>query len=192
MLIGGLQKFTLSDFPGIPAAIIFTQGCNFCCPYCHNHQLIPMKSDNLLAPETILDFLRTKAGKLKGVVITGGEPTLQADLGETITKIKSLGYQVKLDSNGSNPELLQKLIDQRLVDYIAMDLKAPYDKYHLLCGKKINLQAIQKSVAIIKKSGVAHLFRTTVYEKYLQPEDIARIKQEISQDSPYKTQVCNL
>ena len=192
MLIGGLQKFTLSDFPNTPAAIIFTQGCNFNCPYCHNDQLIPLSSDQLISTEFVLEFLKEKIGKLQGVVITGGEPTIQSDLETILEQIKNLGYKTKLDTNGSNPQLLKKLIEGRLIDFVAMDIKAPWHKYDLLCGKKINLSAVQKSVEVIKETRIDHLFRTTVFEEHLKPADIEIIKEEISKNSPYKTQVCNL
>ena len=192
MLIGGLQKFTLSDFPNTPAAIIFTQGCNFNCPYCHNDQLIPLGSDQLISTEFVLEFLKEKISKLRGVVITGGEPTIQSDLETILEQIKNLGYKTKLDTNGSNPQLLKKLIEGRLIDFVAMDIKAPWHKYDLLCGKEINLLAVQKSVEVIKETKIDHLFRTTVFEEHLKPADIEIIKEEISRNSPYKTQVCNL
>ena len=192
MLIGGLQKFTLSDFPNTPAAIIFTQGCNFNCPYCHNDRLIPLSSDQLISTEFVLEFLKEKIGKLQGVVITGGEPTIQSDLETILEQIKNLGYKTKLDTNGSNPQLLKKLIEGRLIDFVAMDIKAPWHKYDLLCGKEINLSAVQKSVEVIKETKIDHLFRTTVFEEHLKPADIEIIKEEISRNSPYKTQVCNL
>jgi len=163
MLIGGLEKLTLIDYPGEVAAIIFTQGCNFRCQFCYNPMLVwPLedskmkyrKDHSLIEESDLFAFLRSRVGKLDGVVITGGEPTLHADLPEFINKIKALGYKVKLDTNGTNQEMLEKLINipltrgQNLIDYIAMDLKAPLDKYEKVTGAKVSLANIKKSVKI--------------------------------------------
>ena len=132
-IIGGIQKTTLIDFPQKVAAIVFTQGCNFRCGYCHNPELIETCHSELVSEafsnEKIFSFLKTRIGKLDGVVITGGEPTIQKDLYDFVKKIKSMGFSVKLDTNGTNPAIIEKLIKENLLDYIAMDIKAPLNKY---------------------------------------------------------------
>lgn len=189
MRIGGLQKFTLSDFPNTPAAIVFTQGCNFRCPFCHNGELLPARGNHEINRETVIEWLLSKKGKLEGVVISGGEPTLHHDLPEFLTEIRSMGYKVKLDSNGSRPEMVSHIIDQHLVDYIAMDIKAPWHKYNLLCGREVDSYAIQESIKIIANSGVEHLFRTTFATPLLSHEDLQIIKAYLPPESAHLIQV---
>ena len=135
--IGGLQKCSLIDYPEKLAAIIFTQGCNFKCPYCHNPELNAAQG-NPFDKRMILEFLKTRVGKLDGVVITGGEPTLHKNLPDFIAKIKGLGFCVKLDTNGTNPEMLKRLLDEKLIDYVAMDIKAPIQKYAQVVCMPVN------------------------------------------------------
>lgn len=184
MKIAGLQKTTLIDYPGKVAAIIFTKGCNFRCPYCYNIDLVkPSSKIKLISEREVLEFLKKRGKLLEGVVITGGEPTLQPDLIDFIKKIKQLGYLIKLDTNGSNPDQLLAISDKRLVDYIAMDIKGPLDKYHRITGTrehrntgtKIDLEKIKKSVEIIKNSGIDYEFRTTVVPTLLDKEDFEKI-----------------
>ena len=189
MLIGGFQSFTLSDFPGKPAAIIFTRGCNFKCPYCHNQHLL--KTSEQRSPsmeEGILSFMEKSTGMLEGLVVTGGEPTLQPDLMRFVSKIKALGFAVKLDTNGSDPQCLRELLDNNLIDYIAMDMKAPYRKYNALCGTVVNTATIRESTEVIVSSGVRHHFRTTMYPVLLGEEDIQEIKTLIPETSKYVVQ----
>jgi pyruvate formate lyase activating enzyme len=175
MKIGGLQKLSLIDYPGVPAAVIFTQSCNMTCPYCHNPQLVhPHLFETSISDEEIFNFLKKRQKLLKGVVITGGEPTLQKDLAEFITKIKNLNFFVKLDTNGANPEVLTDLIDKNLLDFIAMDIKSPENKYSLFL--KGDLDMIKKSFNIIQSSGIPHLFRTTYDTSILNEIDLATIK----------------
>jgi len=172
MIIGGLEKMTLIDYPGQLAAIVFTKGCNFRCHFCYNPLLVwpdketdekkYEKTCSTISEDEFFLFLQERQGKLDGVVITGGEPTLQPDLPEFIKKIRALGYKVKLDTNGTNPEILVKLLAEKLLDYIAMDFKAPFIKYEAVVGIKINCQNLEKSVKIIIGSGLPHEFRTTV------------------------------
>ena len=160
MLIGGFQPFTLSDYPGRPAAIVFTQGCNFRCPYCHNRSLRPL-SVAKPSPHTtkmVLEFMSHRQGKLKGVVITGGEPTLQDDLPKFLQELKRMEFSVKLDTNGSRPEVVTALLADGLVDYIAMDIKAPLEKYALLCGRSVDTNAINRSISIVASGGVPFPF----------------------------------
>ncbi|HPO83020.1 MAG TPA: anaerobic ribonucleoside-triphosphate reductase activating protein, partial [bacterium] len=125
MLIGGLHKLSLIDYPGKLSAVVFTRGCNFRCPYCHNPELIEDNGGDIIDEEEVFSFLDERKGKLDGVVMTGGEPTLQSDIAEFLEKVKRLGFFVKLDTNGSYPERIKELIDRKLLDYIAMDIKAP-------------------------------------------------------------------
>ena len=187
MNIGGFQPFTLSDFPGRTAAIVFVQGCNFRCPYCHNRQLWPPKSD--VATNTtendVLSYLRQRQGCISGLVITGGEPTLQTDLVNFIREVRRLGLAVKLDTNGSRPEVVETLFKEELVDYIAMDVKAPYTKYDLLCGGTVDESAIRKSIRIIAGSDIRHHFRTTFYPALLSESDLKSIRKMLPPTSDY-------
>ena len=190
MKIGGLIKFTLIDFPGRPAAVIFTQGCNFRCRYCHNPELVyPHLFTETVSDEEIFAFLQRRQGSLEGVVVSGGEPTLHDDLPAFIARIKALGYAVKLDTNGSRPEMLQELIDKKLLDYIAMDLKAPLDKYSLITGVETNPEIIRKSMDLIRQSGLAYEFRTTYDKEVLTEADIDALK-ALTQDTCFRVQEC--
>ena len=192
MKIGGFDKFSLVDFPGKISAIIFTQGCNFRCPFCHNGHLLPMTSkNNLISEKEILSFLKTRKNKLDGIVITGGEPTLQKDLKLFIKVIKSEGFKIKLDTNGSNPEVLQTLLKSQLLDYIAMDVKAPWEKYNLLTGVKVNIENLKKSISIIANSGINHEFRTTFVEPLLDEDDKVKILEMIPLNSFHHFQKFN-
>ncbi|MEN6445142.1 MAG: anaerobic ribonucleoside-triphosphate reductase activating protein, partial [Candidatus Cloacimonas sp.] len=145
MKIGGLQKFSLLDYPGELSAIIFTQGCNFRCPYCHNPELVdPIRYSPLLNTERVLRFLYKRHKKLSAVVITGGEPTLQEDLIPFLKLIKAMRYKIKLDTNGSRPEVLQEIIEQNLVDYFAMDIKAPIELYKIITRADLEPGTIEK------------------------------------------------
>lgn len=201
MIIGGLQKFSLLDYPGIVSAIIFTKGCNFRCHFCYNPMLVwpekkvgkfknmtsaqeaGEKKDHPLSylpqepieEDGLFDFLKVRQGKIEGVVVTGGEPTIHPDLPEFIKKIKNLGYLIKLDTNGTNPKMLGELIKKDLIDYIAMDIKAPKEKYEKVVGVKAGFKKIEKSVKIIKESNLPYEFRTTVAPGLLKKEDIAEM-----------------
>ena len=173
MRIGGFQKCTVIDYPGKVAAIVFTQGCNFRCGYCHNPALVlPQLYNQPYDERLILEFLRKRQGRLQGVVVTGGEPTIHNDLNIFLTKLKDLRYAVKLDTNGSRPDVLKNIIDQKLVDYIAMDIKAPLAKYEQIAGVPIHPTLIKKSITIIKASGIDHHFRTTLLKDVCAEEDI--------------------
>ena len=164
MNIAGLQKLTLLDFPGYTACTIFTSGCNFRCPFCHNSDLLT-KRENLIEESEFFDFLKSRKGKLDGVCITGGEPLLQHDLIAFIKKVRALGFLVKLDTNGSNYEQLKVILQEKLVDYVAMDIKNTPEKYHLSCGGNVNIENIKKSVELIKNSDIKHEFRTTIVKE---------------------------
>ncbi len=175
MIIAGLQKTTLIDYPGKIACIIYLAGCNFRCPWCYSSELVlPLKIVNQprFSEKEVFDFLRERQGLLEGVVLCGGEPTVNKDLPQFIEKIKNLpaspslggGYPVKLDTNGSNPEMLKNLVDTKLIDYVAMDIKASLNNpaYANLLGEGVKLEDIQKSVDFLKKGNVGFEFRTTV------------------------------
>lgn len=176
MIIGGFQRFSLIEYPEKISAIVFTQGCNFRCPYCHNPELINTQaSQNLISEENIFSFLEKRKNKLDAVVVTGGEPTLQPDLLEFLKKIKMMGYLIKLDTNGSHPDIIEKAIEQKLVDYLAMDVKAPLEKYREITNFDIEQNKIRHSIESIMNSRVDYEFRTTVIESQLSKEDILEI-----------------
>ena len=186
--IGGLAKYSLVDYPGKVAAVVFTQGCNFRCPYCHNQGLLKSKvsSSRLLDQGLVLEFLYKRQKQLDGVVITGGEPTLQPDLVDFIDTIKSLGYLVKLDTNGSRPEVLREVIAEGLVDYIAMDIKASLDKkkYDWVAGVAVDIGKIEESQNILRfcsQSNLAVEFRTTVDKNLLSSDDLFEIRNNANQ-----------
>lgn len=192
MRIGGLERFSLIDFPGVPAAVVFTRGCNFRCPYCHNGSLLAGEavSDDALSEKRVLSFLESRMGRLSGVVVSGGEPTIQSDLPRFLASIRVMGYAVKLDTNGSRPEMIEKVISSELVDYIAMDVKAPCELYPSLSGVSVDTDAVMESLSLIASSGLPHLFRTTVPPGLLTKEDVAAIRALIPKGSPYITQPC--
>ncbi len=163
MRIGGLQKVTLIDFPASIAAIIFVKGCNFACPFCFNRNLV-LGDLATISQRSILAFLKKRKKILDGVVVTGGEPVFQSDLGEFIRKIRKLGYKIKLDTNGSSPLTIQKLLKGKLLDYVALDIKAPLDeRYALAIGKKeFDFKIIVESLKLLLKSKIPFELRTTV------------------------------
>jgi len=177
MNLGGLEKVSLIDYPNKLAAVVFTQGCNFRCPFCYNPSLINIQksSENIISEEDIFVFLNNRVGKLEAVVISGGEPTIQKDLHDFIQKIKNLGFLVKLDTNGSNPETLEELIRKEMLDYIAMDLKASKDKYNQLTGIEVNFQKIEESIKLIKDSNIDYEFRSTLVPNFLEMDDINKM-----------------
>ncbi len=189
MFIGGLEKLTLTDFPGKTACIVFLVNCNFKCPYCYNKELTAYKffkksKRKLIPEEEFFEFLAENKKMLDGVVITGGEPTMSPGLIEFMKKIKKMGFSIKLDSNGSNPEKLKESIEKKLVDYIAMDLKAPLEKYKEITRSKVSPKKISESIEIISKSNIPHEFRTTLYPK-LKMNDFIEMAKLIPQEKWY-------
>ena len=162
MNIQGYQKLTLLDYPGKTACTVFTGGCNFKCPFCHNSPLVnsPVMYNSL--EQEVLQYLEKRKGLLDGVCITGGEPLLQKDIEDFILKLKGMGYSVKLDTNGALWERLKGILDKGLVDYVAMDIKSSLDTYNVASGCRVDTESIEKSVQEIVKSGVEYEFRTTV------------------------------
>jgi pyruvate formate lyase activating enzyme len=190
MKIGGLQKVSLIDYPGKICAIVFTQGCNFRCPYCHNPELVdPNLFWECESEDALMSFLEKRKGKLDAVSITGGEPTIQQDLIAFMKLLKNMGYFVKIDTNGSNPEVIHSIIDRNLVDYIAMDIKAPFKKYEELTQSKVDEKKIRKSIAMIMASGIPYEFRTTVLKSKLSKRDILEIGKIIENASFYVLQL---
>ena len=176
MKIGGLQRVSLIDYPGKICAILFTQGCDFRCPYCHNPELVdPDQYLECIPEEEIFSFLERRRGILDAVSITGGEPTIQPDLVEFIERIKDIDYLIKIDTNGSHPEILEKLINQKLVDYIAMDVKAPLERYRKITKSNVNPDSVKRSIEMIMDSGIEYEFRTTVVKSLLKIDDLQKI-----------------
>ncbi len=178
--IGGLQKLTLLDFPGRVAATIFTVGCNMRCPFCHNASLVTHPKDaGYITNEELFSFLKKRVGILDGICITGGEPTMQKDLPEFIENVKSFGYLVKLDTNGSNPEMLSALIDSSLIDYVALDIKNSREKYSLTTGGTNLLPKVEKSISVLSVGRVEYELRTTAVKGFHETEDFDKIGQWI-------------
>ncbi len=176
MRIAHLQKTSFIDYPGRLAAVVFTQGCNFRCPYCHNPELVePGLFGPALAETAIFDFLEKRRGKLEAVVITGGEPSLQRGLLEFVLRIKELGYLVKLDTNGTNPDLVAELLRLGLVDYVAMDIKAPLERYGAVAGRPVDLKAIEASIDMLLAVREMSEFRTTLVRDLLTKSDVLTI-----------------
>jgi pyruvate formate lyase activating enzyme len=189
MKIAAFQKFTMIDYPEKLSAVVFTQGCNFRCPYCHNPELVHPHLFTKLIPEKIIfDFLQTRTGKLDAVVVTGGEPTLHNDLILFLSQIKEMGLLVKLDTNGTNPAMLNLLLTHRLVDFIAMDIKAPLAKYQMLTRSNIDVLPIMESIELIKKAKIKHEFRTTVVKNLLSENDIQEISHLLGNKVNYAVQ----
>lgn len=186
MQIGGITKSSLIDYPKKISAVIFLIGCNFNCPYCHNPELV---ISNIIEPidiNTIYSFLKKRKGLLDGVVITGGEPTLHKKLPEFIKNIKDMGYLIKLDTNGSNPNMVEELIDNKLVDYIAMDIKAPFDEYNNIITKEINIENVKKTFKLLVQNKVDYEFRTTVVSNLLNYESFVKINEIFKKEGKIK------
>jgi pyruvate formate lyase activating enzyme len=189
MKIGGLQKVSLIDYPGLICATIFLQGCNFKCSYCHNPELVDTRLFQPCIKENeVLDFLNTRKGKLDAVTITGGEPTIHDGLAPFIKQIKKIKFAVKLDTNGSQPQVIKTLLDEKLLDFIAMDIKAPLEKYKSVVKVPVNSDLIKESIRLILKAKIQHEFRTTIVESQLEEKDILQIAKLISGASNYALQ----
>ncbi len=176
MKIGALQKTSLIEFPGKISCIIFVQGCNFRCPYCHNPELVlPEKFLPLLSISEVMDFLERRKKYLDGVVITGGEPCADSDLLPFVRELKKMGYAVKIDTNGSFPEVIKKMLSEGILDYIAMDVKGTPEKYATIAGVKVAMKKIEESISLIKNSSIGYEFRTTVVKEMLSIDDFEGI-----------------
>lgn len=188
MIFGGFTPLTLIDFPGKIACIAFTIGCNFRCPYCHNPELVDETVEKTFSEQHVLAFLDKRKKMYDGIVITGGEPTMHTDLAAFLRKIKKRGFAVKLDTNGTNPALLKRLIDEKLVDYVAMDMKAPLSAYYRTVGRPVDTVALRESIDILMLGNIPYEFRTTVVKSLLSPEDIEHIAREIQGAAQYYLQ----
>jgi len=173
VVIKGLEKNSLIDYPGKVSAVVFLAGCNFRCPFCHNRDLvIEYEKTPSIPEEELFDFLIERKKWLDGVCVTGGEPTIYKDLPEFLKNLKGLGYPVKLDTNGSSPKMVKELMEKGLVDYIAMDIKAPLGKYEKSAGVKTDTKKIRESVSLIIASGIGHEFRSTILPSLHSKEDV--------------------
>lgn len=189
MKIKGLQKLTLLDFPGKMACTVFTGGCNMRCPFCHNASLVTKLDNEYIPEEEFFAFLSKRKGILNGVCITGGEPTLQPDLEGFIRRIKELGFLVKLDTNGLNPDILKDLVNKGLIDFVAMDIKNSKAKYAATAGKNdLDISKIEESVAFLLSGAVPYEFRTTIVRELHTAEDIDSIADWISGAESYHLQ----
>ncbi len=177
MTVSGMAKSSFVDFPGQIACVLFVPGCNFDCFYCHNRQLID-GSEDTISPEYIANFLKKRVGKLDGVVISGGEPSLQPDLIPYMKSIKELGYKVKLDTNGSSPEIVERILKEGICDYFAVDYKAPADRYKEICGGAADSGDVLKTICILSNSGAEFEARTTVIPQ-LDADDLIRMAKEL-------------
>lgn len=185
-MIAGLQKMTLLDYPGKVACTVFLQGCNFRCPFCHNSGLLCGPAETPISTEELLTFLKKRQGLLDGVCVTGGEPTLCRELPELLAAIKDLGFAVKLDTNGSRPQVLAELIGRGLVDYVAMDIKNSPDKYALTTGVQPDLAAIEESIRLLIDGKTDYEFRTTAVRELHTPEDFAEMGRWFEKIMPSK------
>ena len=192
MNIAGYEKLSLQDYPNHISSIIFTQGCNMRCPFCQNSTLIPNDAKNLIDQEEVLEYLSLRKNVLNGVTISGGEPTIQKDLKHFISLVKQLGLDVKLDTNGTNFNILKELIDEKLIDYVAMDIKNLPNKYGKTSGvENINCDNIFKSIKLLKENKVDYEFRTTIISEFHTLEDILEIVKIVG-DSKYNLQNFNM
>ncbi len=189
MIIGGIQPCSLIEYPGKTCAVLFTRGCNFRCAYCHNPELVlPEQYANPQSLTDIYSFLERRKGKLDAVCITGGEPTQHTDLIALLRTIRDMGFLIKLDSNGSRPDMLQEIIDRALVDYLAMDVKAPLDAYERIVGWRVPPAVLQRSIDLIIHSGCDHEFRTTIAAPYTTIDDLRAIARTITGAQRYYLQ----
>lgn len=186
MIIDGFDKLTLLDYPGLLACIIFTRGCNLNCSYCQNSSLIKYKSESgLISEDEVINYLRLRKNVLDGIVISGGEPTVQAGLINFIKKVKTLNIKVKLDTNGTNPSILKKLIDANLIDYVAMDIKNDFEHYDLITKCKVNVENIKESINLLKKGKIDYEFRTTIIKEYHNLDSILKILEIVGNSKYY-------
>ena len=189
MRLGGMVKSSTLDYPGLVSAVIFTQGCNFTCPYCHNPHLVRLFGQPL-AEEEALDFLRQRRPLLDGIVVSGGEPTIQPDLADFCKKLRGLGYAVKLDTNGSSPETVAMLIERKLINYLALDIKADPASYPFELAPRNPGPAILETVNILKRTAFPHEYRTTAAAPFVTVDSIASIAKAASGGGPLYIQVC--
>lgn len=180
MRIGGFQSFSLADYPEKTCAIVFTRGCPFRCPYCHNPELVTTFSGEDIAIDDVMAFLEKRRGQLEAVTVTGGEPTLQRDLPAFLQSIRDLGYAIKLDTNGTNPVMLASLLDAGAIDYVAMDIKAPLARYAEIVRMPVREEDIRRSIQLIMERAKDYEFRTTIVQGMLAEDDFEEIGAMVS------------
>ncbi|HMS93111.1 MAG TPA: anaerobic ribonucleoside-triphosphate reductase activating protein [Candidatus Saccharibacteria bacterium] len=174
--IGGVQKVSLVDYPGHVAAALFTIGCNMRCGYCHNPELVlPDRYIDSIPEQDVLLFLESRIGKLDGVVISGGEPTIHEGLPSLAARIKEMGYLVKLDSNGTHPDMIRQMLDEKTLDFMAMDIKGPLEKYQEIAAYPVDTVAVQRTIELLRHAGIGYEFRTTIVKSQLSPKDFESI-----------------
>ncbi len=180
MKLHGIQKMTLLDFPGVVSCTIFLGGCDFRCPFCHNFELIDGTAQPVMTDDELIEFLKSRKALLDGVAITGGEPCLHKDLPELIKRIREAGYKVKLDTNGYHPNMLKRILDEKLVDYVAMDIKNCEEKYALTCGLDyIDMDKIKESISLLMNGDTDYEFRTTVINELHEESDFDKMGEMI-------------
>ncbi len=185
----GIDKLSLVDYDEKLSCTLFTAGCNFRCPFCHNSSLVISTPENYISEEDVLKYLSTRTGILDAVAITGGEPTLNNDLIDFISKVKKLGFLVKLDTNGHNPEMIKYLIENNLIDYIAMDIKNSKEKYALTTGlDSLDISNIKKTVELLLKNHIDYEFRTTIIKEFHESDDFIKIGEWLKGAKKYRIQ----
>lgn len=184
----GIEKLSLVDYDEKVACTLFMEGCNFRCPFCHNSQLVNKENNTPIPWEEIIVFLKRRVGVMDAVVITGGEPTLMIDLEDKIRDIKSFGYEVKLDTNGTNPTLVKKLVKEGLIDYIAMDIKSSPNTYGSVAGLSVNMDKIKETVDFLLENHVDYEFRTTLIDEFHNIEIIKELGEFIKGAKKYRLQ----
>jgi pyruvate formate lyase activating enzyme len=190
MIIAGLQPISMIDFPGFISAIVFTQGCNLRCGYCHNPQLIDCGIPSPQITETeVLKYCEKRRNMIEGIVISGGEPTLQSDLEQFITRIRRLDLKIKLDTNGTHPEIIENLLHNNLLDFVALDIKAPPAMYNQICGKMVNTENIAASLQLLKQGSIEYELRTTLTSE-LSLSNLYAIQNWIKDCSHWVLQKC--
>ena len=188
MFFAGFQKLTLLDYPGKVACILFTNGCNFRCPFCHNASLVRAHDGADISDDEVLEFLKKRQGILEGVCISGGEPLIHNELKDFIREVKKLGYPVKLDTNGSFPQKLRELIGEGLVDYVAMDIKNSFEKYNETTGISADIDSIKESIEILMNGNIDYEFRTTLVSGFHTTQDMQCIGEMIKGTKKYYLQ----
>ena len=188
MFFAGFQKLTLLDYPGKVACILFTNGCNFRCPFCHNASLVRAQDGADISDDEVLEFLKKRQGILEGVCISGGEPLIHNELKDFIREVKKLGYPVKLDTNGSFPQKLRELIGEGLVDYVAMDVKNSFEKYNETTGINADIDSVKESIEILINGNIDYEFRTTLVSGFHTPKDMQSIGEMIKGTKKYYLQ----
>lgn len=187
MQIMGFQKLTLLDYPGYVAATIFIGDCNFRCPFCQNASLVYMEEE-VIDQNYILSYLEERKKYLDGVCVSGGEPTMQKELVDFIKKIKSMGFKIKLDTNGTNPTMVRNLIDNKLIDFVSMDIKNSKEKYNTTADAIVNIESIQKTIDILMENNIDYEFRTTIVYEFHNEEDIIKISKWLKGAKKYALQ----